>query len=170
MIVFPGIYVANVYNYWFIFILRGRYFSETNILPKLTWKWYEILIFVFMIFIHIYKRNLVVTMSYLIGLNVLYWFSITYNHDSKNVPDTDDWGDSVILSETSNFHHWIWDYFLFHLIGGINFHIEHHLFPTINHVHIRKMSPIIKATCKEFNVNFTEYHELYEGIVLPFRN
>jgi len=39
--------------------------------------------------------------------------------------------------------------------GGLNFQIEHHLFPTICHTHYRTIvSPIVQQTCKEYNVPY----------------
>ena len=34
--------------------------------------------------------------------------------------------------------------------GGLNFQIEHHLFPNICHIHYRKIAPIVERTAKEF--------------------
>ena len=34
------------------------------------------------------------------------------------------------------------------LYGGINYQIEHHLFPSICHVHYPKISKIVKDTCQ----------------------
>ncbi len=39
-------------------------------------------------------------------------------------------------------------------IGGLNFQIEHHLFPNICHVHYRKISKIVKETAKEFHLPY----------------
>ena len=39
-------------------------------------------------------------------------------------------------------------------IGGLNFQIEHHLFPNICHVHYRKISAIVKKTAKEFDLPY----------------
>ena len=39
-------------------------------------------------------------------------------------------------------------------IGGLNYQIEHHLFPNICHVHYRKLSKIVKETAKEFGVPY----------------
>ncbi|OQP59700.1 fatty acid desaturase [Niastella vici] len=39
-------------------------------------------------------------------------------------------------------------------IGGLNFQIEHHLFPNICHVHYRKIAPIVERTAREFNVPY----------------
>ncbi|MBI5916018.1 MAG: acyl-CoA desaturase [Bacteroidetes bacterium] len=35
-------------------------------------------------------------------------------------------------------------------IGGLNFQIEHHLFPHISHVHYRHIAPIVEQTAHEF--------------------
>lgn len=39
-------------------------------------------------------------------------------------------------------------------VGGLNFQIEHHLFPNICHVHYRKISSIVKETTREFNLPY----------------
>ena len=51
------------------------------------------------------------------------------------------------------------------LVGGLNFQIEHHLFPKISHVHYPAISKIIKATCAEFNVKYIEYKRTRDAIV-----
>lgn len=40
--------------------------------------------------------------------------------------------------------------FLNWYVGGLNFQIEHHLFPNICHIHYRKIAPIVERTTKEF--------------------
>lgn len=40
------------------------------------------------------------------------------------------------------------------LIGGLNYQIEHHLFPTICHVHYKKLSKIVAQTAHEFNLPY----------------
>lgn len=41
--------------------------------------------------------------------------------------------------------------------GGLNFQIEHHLFPGVCHVHYPAISPIVQQVCKEFDVPYTHY-------------
>lgn len=41
--------------------------------------------------------------------------------------------------------------------GGLNFQVEHHLFPTICHIHYAKISKIVKETAKEFNLPYNSY-------------
>ena len=39
-------------------------------------------------------------------------------------------------------------------VGGLNFQVEHHLFPNICHVHYPQISKIVEVTAKEFNVAY----------------
>ena len=50
------------------------------------------------------------------------------------------------------------------LVGGLNFQIEHHLFPKISHIHYPAISKIIKNTCEEFNVKYIEYKKMRHAI------
>lgn len=36
----------------------------------------------------------------------------------------------------------------------MNFQIEHHLFPSLNHAHYYEVSKIVQETCKEFNIPY----------------
>jgi linoleoyl-CoA desaturase len=51
------------------------------------------------------------------------------------------------------------------LVGGLNFQIEHHLFPKISHVHYPAISKIIKSTCEEFNVKYVEFKHTRDAII-----
>jgi len=42
-------------------------------------------------------------------------------------------------------------------LGGLNFQIEHHLFPKICHLHYPALAPIVEATCAEFGVRYRAY-------------
>ena len=50
------------------------------------------------------------------------------------------------------------------LVGGLNFQIEHHLFPRISHVHYPAISKIIKRTCVEYGINYIEYPRMSNAI------
>ncbi|HEY4186211.1 MAG TPA: acyl-CoA desaturase [Polyangia bacterium] len=47
-------------------------------------------------------------------------------------------------------------------LGGLNYQIEHHLFPKICHVHYPKLSRIVEAVCNEHGVRYNAY-----GTLLP---
>ncbi|MEP6464766.1 MAG: acyl-CoA desaturase [Parafilimonas sp.] len=50
-------------------------------------------------------------------------------------------------------------------VGGLNFQIEHHLFPKISHIHYPKISKIIQQACKEYGIVYIEYPRLYQAII-----
>ncbi len=39
-------------------------------------------------------------------------------------------------------------------VGGLNFQVEHHLFPNVCHIHYKKISEIVKKTAQEFNLPY----------------
>jgi linoleoyl-CoA desaturase len=48
--------------------------------------------------------------------------------------------------------------------GGLNFQVEHHLFPRISHVHYPALSKKIKALCAQYNVPYIEYPSLFKAL------
>lgn len=49
-------------------------------------------------------------------------------------------------------------------IGGLDFQIEHHLFPNVSHVHYRKLSPIVEKTAHEFGVEYNAKHSFTNAL------
>jgi linoleoyl-CoA desaturase len=39
-------------------------------------------------------------------------------------------------------------------IGGLDYQIEHHLFPSISHIHYHALSPIVRSTAQEFGLDY----------------
>lgn len=54
--------------------------------------------------------------------------------------------------------------------GGLNFQVEHHLFPTINHVHYPKIAKIVRKTAKEFQLPYNEYRSVFGALRGHFRH
>jgi linoleoyl-CoA desaturase len=54
-------------------------------------------------------------------------------------------------------------------LGGLNFQIEHHLFPRICHVNYPAMSKVVEETCKEFGVKYMGHESFWAGLVSHFR-
>ncbi len=50
-------------------------------------------------------------------------------------------------------------------IGGLNFQIEHHIFPHICHIHYPKIAPIVEATAKEYGVPYILKPTLWDALV-----
>lgn len=69
----------------------------------------------------------------------------------KNGVINNEWAVHQLLS-TSDFARN--NLFLNWYAGGLNFQIEHHLFPNICHIHYRNIAPIVQHTAKEFGFNY----------------
>ena len=55
------------------------------------------------------------------------------------------------------------------LLGGLNFHKEHHLFPPICHVNYPGIAPIVEEVCREFGVPYKEHRTLGAGLAAHYR-
>ncbi len=55
------------------------------------------------------------------------------------------------------------------LVGGLNFQIEHHLFPKISHVHYPAISEIVRSVCREYQLQYIEYPTMGKAIVAHVR-
>lgn len=53
--------------------------------------------------------------------------------------------------------------------GGLNFQIEHHLFPRICHLHYPALSELVEETCEEFGIRYQTHEKLSSGIASHFR-
>ena len=49
-------------------------------------------------------------------------------------------------------------------VGGLNFQVEHHLFPRIAHVHYPALSKIVQQKCREFNLPYHSFPTMSQAI------
>lgn len=50
-------------------------------------------------------------------------------------------------------------------VGGLNFQVEHHLFPRICHVHYPAIAPIVKQTAEEFGLVYLENESFNDALL-----
>ncbi|MFN2456970.1 MAG: fatty acid desaturase [Chitinophagaceae bacterium] len=50
------------------------------------------------------------------------------------------------------------------LVGGLNYQIEHHLFPRISHIHYPALSKIVKAHCEEFDLPYHSFPTVRQAV------
>jgi linoleoyl-CoA desaturase len=53
-------------------------------------------------------------------------------------------------------------------LGGLNFQIEHHLFPHISHVHYPALAPIVAATCRTHDLTYRTHHTFIAGLAAHY--
>lgn len=55
--------------------------------------------------------------------------------------------------------------FLHWALGGLNFQIEHHLFPRVSHIHYPAVAKFVKETCNEYGIAYNEYRSLFSAFI-----
>ncbi len=61
------------------------------------------------------------------------------------------------------------NYFINWFVGGLNYQVEHHLFPRISHIHYPALSPIVKKTCEEHGLPYHSYPTMTASLISHFR-
>ncbi|AIZ64456.1 fatty acid desaturase [Hymenobacter sp. DG25B] len=94
------------------------------------------------------------------SLSIVFQLAHTVEHTSFVVPHAttnkieDEWAIHQIKT-TANFA--TDSKIISWLVGGLNFQVEHHLFPTISHVHYPALNKILRQMCLEFGIEYNEY-------------
>lgn len=86
-------------------------------------------------------------------------------------PDKEGWMDNNWavheMLTTSNFAR---DSFIVtHLVGGLNFQVEHHLFPMVSHCHYPALSKILEQTAKEYGIIYNEQPTFWKAVKSHFK-
>ena len=155
---FPGIIIGQGYMYYIW--TRKKYLWKMN-LPDIFGSFKDYLqysISLLYIMYYIYNAGFIYLYCYILGLNTLYWIGSAPDHDMydthKQIEKHDkliDWGEMQVR-HSGNFME---SYPLFtKYMGGINYQIEHHLFPSLSNHKLKEISPIVKQTCKMFNIPY----------------
>ena len=59
--------------------------------------------------------------------------------------------------------------FISWFVGGLNFQIEHHLFPKVSHVHYPAIAGIVRKVCEEHQVHYNVFSTMTAAIASHFR-
>ena len=171
--IFPGMFLGQGILYNLIWLRRG-YMWKMKLPSLYTISWYQTFIKLLMVFSFVYGSSFIVFFAYIMSANMTYFACIMPDHDTFethenriNPKEEVDWG-ILQVRHSGNFateNPWICM-----LFGGINYQIEHHLFPTISHVHFHKIKPIVEETCREFNVPYVSHKTVFDAIQSTLKN
>lgn len=71
------------------------------------------------------------------------------------------------IKTTANFSPGNW--LITYLAGGLNYQVEHHLFPRISHVHYPSLSKIVQRKCAEFNLVYLSTPSFSQALFSHFK-
>jgi linoleoyl-CoA desaturase len=140
-------YHANIYKEWLILIItKVIYVGYIFIIPVMftSIPWPLIVLGI-------------VIMHYIAGFTLAIIFQPAHVNDVAEFPEPDDtnklannWAIHQLLTTTNFGHNTLFSWY----VGGLNYQIEHHLFPNVCHVHYRKIASIVKATALEYGLPY----------------
>ncbi len=102
------------------------------------------------------------------GITLAVVFQLAHVVEGAHFPVPDEKGDVVNnwtihqLNTTSNFA--MKSFLAYWFFGGLNFQVEHHLFPHICHVHYPKLSSIVRQTALEYGITYNENKTMWGAI------
>jgi linoleoyl-CoA desaturase len=150
---------ANITHEWIILIVSKLiYISYIFVIPLLftSLAWWQIILGIFV-------------MHYIAGFILAIIFQPAHVIEGTEFPIPDDnnslennWAVHQLLTTTNfgNSSRWFSWY-----VGGLNFQIEHHLFPNICHVHYRKIAGIVKETAAEFGLPYKSTRTFMQALI-----
>jgi linoleoyl-CoA desaturase len=110
-----------------------------------------------------------ITITWVAGvvLSIVFQLAHTVEHTHFPLPDdaTGKMGDEWAIHQlktTANFA--TGNRIISWMVGGLNFQVEHHLFPRISHIHYPAISKIVKQACEEYGVVYNEYGKMRHAI------
>lgn len=144
-------------EYIILFISKAVYFAVFLALPLIfagvPW-WATIIGFVVM---HMVQ-----------GITLAVVFQLAHVVEGATFPTPDEKGDVMNnwtihqLNTTANFARK--SFLASWFFGGLNFQIEHHLFPHICHIHYPEISHIVKETAEEYGIVYNENETMWDAI------
>jgi linoleoyl-CoA desaturase len=150
---------ASITKEWTILILTKLFYvGYIIVIPILftSLMWWQVLLGVFV-------------MHYITGFILAIIFQPAHVIEGTEFPLPDEnnqlennWAIHQLLTTTNfgNRSRWFSWY-----VGGLNFQIEHHLFPNICHVHYRKIAHIVSSTALEFGLPYKSTETFFQALV-----
>ncbi|NNF02704.1 MAG: acyl-CoA desaturase [Bacteroidia bacterium] len=138
-------------------LIKVLYFTYTLVIPLIFFPYSALLIAMSFIAMH-FVAGFIISLIFQTA-HVMPDCSYPLPAESGNIDNT--WAIHE-LQTTSNYAPTsrIFSWF----IGGLNFQVEHHLFPKICHIHYKGISKIVASTAKEFNVPYNTQRTFLSAI------
>jgi linoleoyl-CoA desaturase len=188
---FQHIYVVFFYSFmyffWMFYLDYKRYFKgdvggvPTNLstAEHISFWGSKALCYFFVLILPIYQLGFLTALGgYLIYVtvagfitSVIFQLAHTVEHTEFPLPNEDgkldnEWAIHQVQT-TANFA--TRNPILTWFCGGLNFQIEHHLFPKISHVHYPAISRIVRETCSEYDLHYIEFPRLDTAVKSHWR-
>jgi fatty acid desaturase len=104
-----------------------------------------------------------------LGYSVLFMICTQINHlteDALKGKERNYYKHQIIASQNVG----VKSYWTYLFTGGLNMQIEHHLLPSVNHCHLRKIQGEIEELCKRHNVVYNKSEGILDALYKHYRH
>jgi len=121
--------------------------------------------FIFPFYYLSFGYGFLMILTYWTTMGMGYMLNVIPNHDTLDTHhsaikdgEVRDWGMQQVCAtgNHSTDGSW-WSQFVSVMYGGMNWQIEHHLYPQVSHVHYPAVGNIVKETCAEFGLTYVTH-------------
>ena len=111
-----------------------------------------------------YEMGMWSSLSHMVANNLLYQANIVGDHDTFDVSVENHYeGNDWLKLQIQNSGNFKTDCPIYTFVfGGINYQIEHHLFPSMSNSYYSQIAPTVNEFCKEHDIQYVEHHSLLE--------
>lgn len=99
------------------------------------------------------------------GFYLSFFFIISHNFVGVHMFDNKSKRKSTFLYDQAASSSNVGGSILCFINGGLNYQIEHHLFPRVQHSHYPKIAPIVRKFCKERDIPYVHFPTIYGNFI-----
>lgn len=170
MFALPGMWLGQTLVYSIFWPLRGRMWGMPSISRDRSTLPCAVLGLAFIATQYL-GGSWLATLAYVVGMNATYAVCIFPDHDTHSTMLNElgerregdplhDWGE-VQVRNSGNFS----GKFFSACFGGINYQIEHHLFPTLHHGYLPLVAKTVRRVCDERGVPYVHHDSVTAAVV-----
>eukprot|EP00096_Caligus_rogercresseyi_P013818 TRINITY_DN641_c0_g1_i2.p1 TRINITY_DN641_c0_g1~~TRINITY_DN641_c0_g1_i2.p1 ORF type:complete len:424 (-),score=104.55 TRINITY_DN641_c0_g1_i2:56-1327(-) len=159
-------------------VIYGEHFTPMSVLLK-AHRVFEVFMSLFFIsrllLFPLYQSPSIRTLGSLLlmfmvaGYYLSLFFAISHNFEGVELNHEKEKPNSFLRNQVATSSN-VGGEILCFLNGGLNYQIEHHLFPRISHCHYPKIAPIVKAFCQERNIPYVHFPSLLDNVNSAIRH
>ena len=159
----PGFYFGQSIGYLLSPILFGTVLWSKLKIPRINYSIMDMLL-ILMRIKFFYEMGMWSSLSHMVANNLLYQANIVGDHDTYDVSVENHYeGNDWLKLQIQNSGNFKTDCPIYTFVfGGINYQIEHHLFPSMSNSYYSQIAPTVKEFCKEHDIPYVEHHSLLE--------
>jgi fatty acid desaturase (delta-4 desaturase) len=102
------------------------------------------------------------------GAYLAFFFIISHNFEGveKHLDSTKGCFVNLQVTTSSNVGGWL----LAQLNGGLNYQIEHHLFPRVHHSNYPYIAPVVRRICEKHGIRYTHFPWIHDNLISTIRH